>query len=139
MIEVKNQFARHLMLWVLTLPFLAVFLMPALLEADRLQVPSSEHEMLAKLGQDPEAVTKRANAVFMSLFIETGAVQATAKLFRAKEKGAIGKQNQATTVKATNKYVDGFWNLIYRAIWRFMGWPLQCPPWSMGWQSARAR
>ena len=125
MIEVKNQFARHLMLWVLTLPFLAVFLMPAMMEADRLQVPRTERQMLIDLGQDPAAVTARANAIFMRLFVETGAVEVSGKLFRAKDRGRIGQQNQLTTAKASNRYVDGFWNLLYRAIWRFMGlWPV---------------
>jgi len=121
---VNNQFARHTLFWVLLLPFIAVLLMPAFMNEQTLKLPSSEVEVLRKLGQDPEQVTRRANAVFKSAFVETGVMASVDKLFRAK-----ARHGDPTSVRnserISGKYVDGMWHMLYRAIWRFVGlWPV---------------
>lgn len=126
MIEVKNIFLRHTLLWVLTLPVLAIFLMPVMLSVERLQLPSTERQTLEILGQDPDDVTDRANAVFTSLVLDTGIKEAAEKLFRSRGTTNFGTNNvgQRNIVNHNHKYLDALWLLIYRAIWRFMGlWP----------------
>ncbi|WP_234265106.1 DUF4400 domain-containing protein [Hydrogenophaga sp. NFH-34] len=123
MIEIKNQFARHMILWILTGPFLAVFLMPVFMGTEKLRVPDSEYETLQELGIEHDLVTQRANTVFSSLFVETGAVQWTRKF--ASSKNGFGTLGERNINRGSNSYVEGFWHLIYRAIWRFMGmWPV---------------
>lgn len=123
MIEIKNQFARHLILWVLTGPFLAVILFPAMWPAEKMRVPTSEIETLQILGANPNDATRRANEIFTTLFVETGIHQWTRKLVGSR--GGLGTEGERNMHKGSNSYVDGVWHLIYRAIWRFMGmWPV---------------
>lgn len=129
MIETNNAFLKHTFLWVLTLPFLAVFLMPAMLSVERLQVPATERDTLLILGQDPDDITGRANDAFTKLFLNTGIKDGAEKLFRSKGGSLLGRNNtgERNIVSHNHRYLDAFWLLIYRAIWRFMGlWPALC-------------
>jgi len=124
MIEIRNQFARHLMLWVLTLPFLSAFLMPAFFPLEAMKIPATEHETLVMLGQNPQDVTQRASKVFSALFVDSGVVAMTQKIFKSRPT-KIGGESERNTGNKAAKYREGFWNLIYKAIWRFMGmWPV---------------
>lgn len=123
MIEVKNQFAKHGLFWFWVLPFAMIILIPAFAQRESMRVPREEIAMLSSLGQDVEMVTRRADAVFSTIFVETGFVAGAAKLFTSKEKQDDPKffRNLA---RDTNKYFENVWNMIYRAIWRLAGlWP----------------
>jgi hypothetical protein len=124
MMEVKNQFAKHTLFWVILLPFMAVILMPAFLNAQALKLPMSEADAIRELGQDPDAITRRTNEAFSALFVETGAMRTMDKLFRAK-----AKQGDPAGVKSAQRisdgYLTGMWHMLYRAMWRFNGlWPV---------------
>lgn len=123
MFEVKNQFAKHGIFWFWVLPFAMILLIPAFSHRESMRVPREEVVMLSTLGQDVQQVTARADTVFKTLFVETGLVEASAKLFKSKEsdKDPPFFRNLA---RDTNKYNENVWNMIYRAIWRLSGlWP----------------
>lgn len=124
MMEVKNQFAKHSLFWIFLLPFMAVILMPAFMNAQALKLPMSEVDAIRELGQDPDVITRRTNESFSALFVETGAIRAMDKLFRAK-----AKPGEPTGVRSaqsiSDKYLTGMWHMLYRAMWRFNGlWPV---------------
>lgn len=124
MIEVKNQFARHTMFWILVLPFLAVFLMPAFLSEQALKLPNSEVDAVKELGQDAGEITRRTNETFSKLFVDSGAMKAMDRLFRAKTKQGdpVGVKNAE---RISDRYLTGLWHMLYRALWRFNGlWPV---------------
>ena len=124
MIEVKNQFAKHSVFWILVLPFIAIILMPAMMSAHALKLPTTEVQAMHDLGQDPKVVTRKANKVFNTLIVETGVMGTLEKLFSAK-----ARHGDPTIVKnsdrLSNTYLTGMWHMLYRAIWRLTGlWPL---------------
>lgn len=124
MSQIKNPFLRHMVMWIITLPFVASLLMPAVIATEYFRIPASEQETLRVLGQSPQAITERANASFTAMFIDTGVYATVEKLFRSKGHG-IGGKGQSNIAKTSNRYLEGLWSLIYRAIWRFMGlWPV---------------
>ena len=94
MIEIRNQFARHLMLWVLTLPFLSAFLMPAFFPLEAMKIPATEHETLVMLGQNPQDVTQRASKVFSALFVDSGVVAMTQNLQVSTDQDRRGERAQ---------------------------------------------
>lgn len=125
MIEVKNQFARNILFWVLLLPFIFMLVAPSLMQADAMKVPAQEVQTLKTLGRDTQAVTASANRVFTDLFVTTGIVQATYKMFKSPLRPASDPKSVQSAASFSSRYVEGFWHLIYRAIWRVMGlWPV---------------
>jgi len=123
MIEVKNQFARHGLFWFWVLPFALFLLVPAMVEREEMRVPREEVKMLYLLGQDAGDVTKRADEIYHDLFVSTGLVAWSKKLFmsEAKEDDPPFFRNLA---RSTSKYHENVWNMVYRAIWRLAGlWP----------------
>lgn len=125
MIEVKNQFARNLWFWVFVLPFVFVLLAPALLSPESLKVPEKEIETLRSLGREVNDVSADANKLFEDLFVSTGLVQASHQLFKSPFKEKAQPDGAVNAANLNNRYVEGFWHLIYRAVWRFMGlWPV---------------
>lgn len=123
MIEVKNQFARHGLLWIWVLPLVLVLIMPAFVSKDSLSVPPTETQLLHDLGQDVGEVTQRADAMFRSLFVDSGIVQGVRKTL-----GATYISDAPLMIKRAAKaamgYQENFWTMTYRAIWRLSGlWP----------------
>lgn len=124
MIEVKNQFARHTLMWILVLPFLAIFLMPALMNSHALILPGSEIQVMQRLGQDVDVVTRRANSAFTVLLVDTGIVRTMEKLFKAKA-SHTDPSAVRNSAKISEGYLNGMWSMLYRAIWRMVGlWPV---------------
>lgn len=124
MIEVKNQFARHTLFWIVVMPFLAVILMPALMNAQSLRLPKTEFQAMRELGQDPDEVTRKANEIFSEVFVNTGFMAGVEKLFRAKANlgDPVSVRN---TQKISDGYLTGMWHMFYRATWRLVGlWPV---------------
>lgn len=120
----KDQFLRHIVFWLLILPFFAITLMPAFMNESAMKLPASEQHTLIALGQDPIKVTERANTVFSSTFIDTGIVAMSRKLFFADPSQFLRSDTPNVSKEAVNmtsKYFDGFWHMIYRAIWRVLG------------------
>lgn len=123
MIEVKNQFARHGLFWFWVLPFAFVLMIPALFSREEMRVPMEEIKTMALLGQDVEKITRRADVVFNVVFVNTGLTTFSAKLFKSEVKHD-DPEFFRNLAKATNKYNENVWNMIYRAIWRLAGlWP----------------
>ncbi|ABM59461.1 DUF4400 domain-containing protein [Verminephrobacter eiseniae] len=123
MIEIKNQFARHSLLWIWVLPLALVFLTPAVVDREQMRVPREEVKTMLLLGQDAERVTRRADALYQSMFVATGAVGWTQKLLTSQGKSTdpVFFRNLA---RETRKYHDNLWNMVYRAVWRLAGlWP----------------
>lgn len=123
MIEIKNQFARNLLFWVVSLPLFYLLLAPALMDVASFRVPGEELETLKALGRDTKAVTEQSNAIFKSLFVDTGLVQWSYELMGSP---TTSSQNVATvSASVSNSYVLALWHLVYRAVWRIMGlWPV---------------
>lgn len=123
MIEVKNQFARHGMFWFLVLPFFLFLFVPAMVPREEMRVPREEVKMLYLLGQDAAKITAQADEIYQDLFVSTGVVGWSKKLFTSDVKEDDPKffRNLA---KSTLHYQENVWNMVYRAIWRLVGlWP----------------
>jgi hypothetical protein len=130
MVEVKNQFGNHLIFWVLALPFVFLLLMPMFMSPSAFVVHAEEVIFFSDLGADTVAATETANSWFQSWFVDSGIkrffhatfVNANLDLGRGLEYGT-----RAPTVarKASSLWNDGFWNILFRAAWRFsVLWPV---------------
>lgn len=123
MIEIKNQFARHSLFWFWVLPFALFLFVPAMVPREEMRVPREEVKMLYLLGQDAAKITERADEIYQDLFVATGLVGWTKKLFMSEVKEDDPKffRNLA---RSTTRYHENLWNMVYRAIWRLAGlWP----------------
>lgn len=123
MIEIKNQFARHSLFWFWVLPFALFLFVPAMVPREEMRVPREEVKMLYLLGQDAAKITERADETYQDLFVATGLVGWTKKLFMSEVKEDDPKffRNLA---RSTTRYHENLWNMVYRAIWRLAGlWP----------------
>jgi hypothetical protein len=123
MIEIKNQFARNILFWIVTLPVLFLLLAPVMLDSEDFKVPAEEIQTLKTLGRDTKAITEQANAIFRSAFVDTGAVAYSHSLLTTAT--PITQHGVKVAADVSNSYVLGFWHLVYRAVWRIAGlWPV---------------
>lgn len=123
MIEVKNQFVRHSLIWLWVIPLALFLLMPAFVGREEMRVPRDEVKMLSLLGQDAAQVTRRADEIYENWFVKTGLVSKAKRIFltNLNENDPKFFKNLA---KDTLTYHENMWDMIYRAIWRLTGlWP----------------
>lgn len=123
MIEVKNQFVRHSLIWLWVIPLALFLLMPAFVGREEMRVPRDEVKMLSLLGQDAAQVTRRADEIYENWFVKTGLVSKAKRVFltNLNENDPKFFKNLA---KDTLTYHENMWDMIYRAIWRLTGlWP----------------
>jgi hypothetical protein len=118
MIEVKNQFLRHAIFWVLFLPFALTLGMPAFLDSDSFVLHPGEISFFFDMGVNTLAVTERANAIFHKLFVETGIQEVSKGLFVHENKFDTKIIELAGRTTATWHY--SLWNMVYRALWRLL-------------------
>ena len=124
LIEPKNQFANHVIFWMLGVPFLGILLLPAFLEPKSLILDASEklffHDVL---GRDLVAITSQTESIFKYLFVDTGIFAGMKSLLGGGEGNSLG-HFYAFASKLSSSYNTAFWLLIYRAIWRVCAlWP----------------
>jgi hypothetical protein len=123
MLEVKNQFAKHVIFWVLTLPILAILLLPVFIPPHEFSVDKKEIAFFQNtLDVDVTAVTRRSEAAFQSLFVDTGIFQSIKSILVSDARGFMRADGGMASF--SNTYHTALWLLLYRAIWRITAiWP----------------
>lgn len=118
MIEVKNQFARHTMFWWIFAPFLMAVILPFIIPKVHLSLNQAELEAFNSMGIDGEKKVKQTDSLFDSWFIQTKIRSQFDNIFENTVKTPSTWQFQQSSRKVTSEWNDGFWSLIYRAMWR---------------------
>ncbi len=121
MVEIKNPYARHALLWTWLMPLVAIIVLPAFLPASSFRVDPEELRMFSDtLGQDIAGVTRQADAIFTAMFVRTGVYEAVTEFFHT-----VGAPLQQGTAKASRDFNTGYaqclFLMLYRAIWRLCG------------------
>lgn len=126
MVEVKNQFASHLIFWLFALPFVAVLVLPALLSARDFEITEAEVAFFQNvLDLNTGTVTATCDRIFNSLFVETHIASAFRDFFVPHTAPAI-KEVKVSLLSsgAARNYNDALWLMVYRGMWRITGlWP----------------
>lgn len=125
MVEVKNQFAKHVIFWVLTLPILAILLLPVFIPPHEFSVDKKEIAFFQDtLDVDVASVTRRSEAAFQSFFVDTGIFQSVKSILASDDKGFMRGSAAGGMASFSNTYHTALWLLLYRAIWRITAiWP----------------
>lgn len=114
-VAVQNTFGRHLILWCMFLPLMALIFIPMLMPEQT--VNPSEVEMVAGFNIDVNSLTEAANARFQSMFVDSGLVPRTEQFFAP---SPTSSQSSATTAIQSfgEQWVHGVWLMVYKATWR---------------------
>ncbi len=127
MIEVKNQFANHLIFWSLVLPFVAVLVLPAFMASNNFAISEPEIAFFKNvLNQDTEQITATCDSVFNSAFVETKIATAFRDFF-APRAARNGPESGLMSLSSnfSRNYNNSLWLMVYRGIWRITGlWPI---------------
>jgi len=109
-----SRFIGHVKWWFFTVPLIALCVMPVIQSPELFEVPDEEvQSVTATIGEArADDATERANALFKSTFVETGIVRKTLQATSNADIGDAGANDFART------WVQHFWMLIYRAIYR---------------------
>lgn len=121
MIEIKNQFARHSLFWWVMLPFLIAVLLPLFVEKEELSLNQAEVDTFNSMGINAQLKIKQTDALFQKLFIETKIRSYFDNIFENTFKNPANRKIQQTSRTFTSSWNDGFWSLLYRAMWRING------------------
>lgn len=124
-VELKNNFARHSVLWWLTLPFMAILVLPMVFPHGAFGVSSSELNFFASWGRDTSAVTVSADSIFKHAFVDTGIAKYMGNFFSMANGLSLAPRAVQYASNAGQNYDQAFWMMIYRGIWRFYAlWPI---------------
>ena len=136
MVEVKNQFGNHAIFYMFALPLALLLLMPAFLPPSTFAVTKHEVEFFEGYGSDTSEATEVANQWLKDWFVDTGVKKVFHELFvhpnlnlslnlSSPENLHDGYQGPKAAQKATSIWNDGFWNILFKARWRFsLLWPI---------------
>jgi hypothetical protein len=120
-IEIRNSYARHALLWVWVMPLVAILTMPLLMPASSFKISQDEVQMFSvHLGQDVAKLNRRTDAIFTILFIETG-VYRTVTDFLTVRGRPLQESSSKLAADVSSNYASAFFLLLYRAIWRLNG------------------
>jgi hypothetical protein len=125
MIEVKNQFAAHGIFWLLSLPFVALLSLPALMSASSFVVSPQEVSFFSHvLMRDVKAIEHLADSWFKLLFEDTHITTMVRDFFNpAKTSGITPLASK--TISLGQNYNNGVWLMAYRGLYRIAGlWPV---------------
>lgn len=125
MIEIKNQFANHLIFWSFALPLVGVLGLPAFLPAADFVISETEvaffNDVLAK---DTVSITAACDALFNTLFVKTHVAQAFKEFFAPEASQGKNPLGSMASQFSSN-YNNALWLMVYRGIWRLTGlWSL---------------
>jgi hypothetical protein len=125
MLEVKNQFAKHVVFWVLTLPILATLLLPVFVPPHEFSIDKREIAFFQDtLDVDISKVSRRSEAAFQSLFVDTGIFQNVKSILVSDGGGFMRSSGDGGIASFSSTYHTSLWLLLYRAIWRITAiWP----------------
>jgi len=125
MFEVKNQFAKHVIFWLLTLPILAILLMPAFIAPHEFTVDTAEKRFFQDVMDiDVRAVSAQADLRFKHLFVDTGAFGYTKSVMVSGGVSAGKSPSPGSLSSFSGTYHTALWLMLYRAIWRIQAmWP----------------
>ena len=130
MVEVKNQFGNHAIFYMFALPLVLLLLLPAFSPPSSFAVQKEEVAFFENLGGDTDAATESANKWLKTWFVETGVTKVFKELFVHQNFNLSldmsGTENLSgdspaprAAQKATSLWNDGFWNIVFKAAWRF--------------------
>ncbi|ABM39614.1 DUF4400 domain-containing protein [Polaromonas naphthalenivorans] len=121
MIEIKNQFANHLIFWSFALPLVGVLGLPALLPSGDFVISDAEVTFFKNvLAKDTGAITASCDALFNSLFVKTHIAPAFKEFF-APALSAGENPLGSMANKFSSDYNNALWLMVYRGIWRLTG------------------
>lgn len=106
--SIQNSFGRHLILWSLFLPLLAILIIPIFLPHQTLTQP--EVDMVASLGVDIDTLNAHVDAKFTAMFVDTGMMKYTQDFFSSNKRGVFS---------FAGDWISGVWLMLYKATWRF--------------------
>ena len=124
MIEVKNQFASHGIFWILSLTFVALIGLPAVMSASTFIVTPEEVGFFAHvLMRDVKSVEHLADAWYRVLFEDTHIAVMVREFFNPGK--TSGSALLAKTASIGQNYNNGLWLMVYRGLYRISGlWPV---------------
>ncbi len=124
-IEVKNNFARHTLLWWFTMPIAATLVLPMVFPHGSFNISKSEMDFFADYGRNIATVTVNADVIFKSAFVNTGIAEYMGKFFSSEGAFNLAPKAVQFAASAGQNYNSAFWMMIYRGIWRFCAlWPI---------------
>ena len=112
---INHSFLRHLVFWCLFLPSLMLVMVPLVWPNQSLD--PAEVAMVSRWLDDVDAVTQAANDHFTSWFDDTHLIAIT-RSFLHPAKPASPLWDVRPDWSAD--WIDAFWAMLYRAIWRWM-------------------
>lgn len=121
MIEIKNQFANHLIFWAFALPLVGVLSLPAFLPSGDFVISQEEVTFFKDiLIKDTLAITASSDYLFNSLFVKTHIAPSFKEFFAP---GISTGENPLGSManKFSSDYNNALWLMVYRGIWRFTG------------------
>lgn len=113
-VSLKSSFWHHMWLWFV-LALGALLILPWVKPPEYFAVGASEIRLATSLGENPVDITQESNASFQRWMIDTGAVRVSYMLMG---------HSIPLIITTPQTWVAGFWQMVYRAIWRIhaFGW-----------------
>jgi hypothetical protein len=124
-IEVKNNFARHGILWWITLPIAAVLVLPMFFSESRFHVAPSELDFFAGWGRDVGAISRMADAIFRAAFVDTRIARYVSEFFVPSNSAPWHSRVAQGAAEISQTYNNALWMMVYRGVWRCCAlWPI---------------
>lgn len=123
MVEIKNQFANHLLFWAFVIPLVAILALPSMLPAKDFAITDAEMTFFNDvIGKDASEITRNCDALFDQLFIKTNIAPAFRDFFAPSPSkyGPDVKSSMIATSFSRN-YNNAMWLMVYRGLWRITG------------------
>lgn len=111
----KSEFNRHILFWWLIAPLLTLLILPAFMQPESFAIASEEVRYLTHWGSRVHPVTERADALFNSLFVDSGWVRGSLDLAQPRTRDLPAATG---LFRWLHGWIAGFWMLLYRVIWR---------------------
>ncbi|WP_454912732.1 DUF4400 domain-containing protein [Variovorax gossypii] len=124
-IEVKNNFARHSLLWWFVLPFAAVLVIPMFFPESTFHIASSELDFFTDWGRNVTEVSATADGIFKAAFIDTKIAKYFSEFFVLPHSVSWHSEAAQKSAAVSQNFNNAFWMMIYRGIWRCCAlWPI---------------
>lgn len=114
----KSRFVRHVVLWALAAPAALLLAAPAFMGPDAYGLRQAEILAAERIyGREAHARLKSAaDQAFRRLFIDSGAVGWSMRVFVVNREGPLGTERAAGTVSA--RWIEAFWLALYQGLYR---------------------
>jgi hypothetical protein len=113
---VKNTFASHFFLWIFLIPLCLLLATPLFFDPPDMQVSAAERASLESSGIDTASIDSKAESVFTSTFVKSGAVRTTMGFCASKPHTTITRDIK----RKNSNYCEGVWLMTYQWLWRLL-------------------